>query len=187
AVRPDCANGREYRGGHLEPPGTRDRRSGEALFGARSRNGRIVRGIPRGKMTVRVSRRYSFPASHRLHSPELSDAKNYETYGKCNNPFGHGHNYEVELTVRGPVDPVTGRAVDLGWLDGLAEAQILTPFRHRNLNEEIAVFRSTVPTTENLAREMDRRLRMVWPEGGPALEKVRISETERNICEIANE
>jgi 6-pyruvoyltetrahydropterin/6-carboxytetrahydropterin synthase len=65
-------------------------------------------------MIVRLTRRYSFPAAHRLHSPALSDARNVETYGRCNNPFGHGHNYEVELTVRGKVNEVTGRAVDPG-------------------------------------------------------------------------
>jgi 6-pyruvoyltetrahydropterin/6-carboxytetrahydropterin synthase len=139
-------------------------------------------------MTVRVRRRYSFPASHRLHSASLSDSENMETYGKCNNPFGHGHNYEVELTVRGTVDPVTGRAVDLALLDGLAEAEILAPFRYRDLNKEIPVFRTVVPTTENLALEMDRRLRTAWrehfPAGGPELEKIRIWETERNICEV---
>ena len=138
-------------------------------------------------MTVRVSKRYTFAASHRLHSAVMSDAENVETYGKCNNPFGHGHNYEVELTVRGAVDRVTGRAVDLSLLDRIAEAQILAPFRFRNLNEEIPLFRTTVPTTENLALEVDRRLRTAWPEtfppGGAQLEKVRIWETDRNICE----
>jgi 6-pyruvoyltetrahydropterin/6-carboxytetrahydropterin synthase len=139
-------------------------------------------------MTVHVSRRYAFCASHRLHSPALSDAANRTLYGKCNNPFGHGHNYEVELTVRGKVDPVTGRAVDLGALDRLAEAQILAPFRFRNLNEEVEAFRREVPTTENLASEVLRRLAESWPAelttSGVQLEKVRIWETERNICEI---
>ncbi len=140
-------------------------------------------------MTVHLSRRYTFAASHRLHSHQLSDAENRAIYGKCNNPNGHGHNYEVELTVRGEVDPVTGRAVDLFALDRLAEAQILRPFRYRNLNEEIEAFRLVVPTTENMAFEVDRRLRAVWaevfPDAGPRLEKVRIWETERNICEIS--
>jgi 6-pyruvoyltetrahydropterin/6-carboxytetrahydropterin synthase len=139
-------------------------------------------------VTVRLTRRYSFPASHRLHSPAMSDAKNLEVYGKCNNPFGHGHNYEVELTVRGTVDLVTGRAIDLTLLDGMVEAQVFSAFRYRNLNEEIPAFRTLVPTTENLAREMDRRLRIAWagsfPAGGPELEKIRIWETDRNICEI---
>jgi len=141
-------------------------------------------------MTVRLSKRYAFAASHRLHSPALSDEANRETYGKCNNPHGHGHNYEVELTVCGAVNPVTGRVVELGLLDELAEKQILAPFRYRNLNEEVAAFRTAVPTTENLGLEVDRRLRVAWPEtfgsGGPRLEKVRIRETDRNICEITD-
>jgi len=139
-------------------------------------------------VTVRLSRRYAFFASHRLHSAALTLEQNRATFGKCNNPYGHGHNYEVELTVRGAVDAVTGRVVDLDLLDRLAEEQILAPFRYRNLNEEVAVFRTLVPTTENLGAEVDRRLREAWgrtfPGGGPALEKVRIRETDRNICEI---
>jgi 6-pyruvoyltetrahydropterin/6-carboxytetrahydropterin synthase len=139
-------------------------------------------------MTVRLSRKYGFAASHRLHSPALSDEENRRAYGKCNNPHGHGHNYEVEITVRGEVDRITGRAVDLRRLDRIAEEQILKPLRYRNLNEEVPVFREVVPTTENLAAELDRRLRSAWPEvfpeGGPVLEKLRIWETERNICEI---
>lgn len=139
-------------------------------------------------MTVLVSRRYGFAAAHRLHSPALSDEQNRETYGKCNNPHGHGHNYEVVVTVRAKVDPRTGRAVDLGVLDRLAEAEVVAPFRHRNLNEELAVFRNTVPTTENLALEMDRRLREAWGKAfaadGPSFEKLRIRETDRNICEV---
>jgi 6-pyruvoyltetrahydropterin/6-carboxytetrahydropterin synthase len=139
---------------------------------------------------VRLSRRYAFFASHRLHSVALTEEQNRETFGKCNNPHGHGHNYEVELTVRGTVDPVTGRVVDLDLLDRLAEEQILTPFRYRNLNEEVAVFRTVVPTTENLGSEVDRRLRESWvgtfSADGPVLEKVRIRETDRNICEIVH-
>jgi len=139
-------------------------------------------------MTVRLTRKYGFAASHRLHARALSDEENRRTYGKCNNPHGHGHNYEVEITVRGQVDSRTGRAVDLGRLDGIAEEQILKPLRYRNLNEEVPAFHEVVPTTENLAAELDRRLRSAWPEvfpeGGPVLEKLRIWETERNICEI---
>jgi 6-pyruvoyltetrahydropterin/6-carboxytetrahydropterin synthase len=139
-------------------------------------------------MTVRLTRKYGFAASHRLHSPALSDEENRRTYGKCNNPHGHGHNYEVEITVRGEVDAVTGRMVDIRALDGLAEEQILKPLRYRNLNEEVPIFRDLVPTTENLAAELDRRLRSAWPEAfapaGPVFEKLRIWETERNICEI---
>jgi 6-pyruvoyltetrahydropterin/6-carboxytetrahydropterin synthase len=141
-------------------------------------------------MTVRLSRRYGFAASHRLHSYALSDAENLATYGKCNNPHGHGHNYEVELTVRGLVDGVTGRVIDLSELDRLTEEQILTPFRWRNLNEEVAAFRAAPPTTENLATEIDRRLRAAWDgcfgETAARLETVSIHETDRNICKVSD-
>jgi 6-pyruvoyltetrahydropterin/6-carboxytetrahydropterin synthase len=137
---------------------------------------------------VRLTRRYGFSASHRLHSSQLSDAENTVVYGKCNNPEGHGHNYEIELVVRGPVDPVTGRVADLTALDELTRREILAPLGHRNLNEEVAAFRDAVPTTENLACELDRRLRAAWPAvfryGRPELELIRIRETDRNICEI---
>jgi 6-pyruvoyltetrahydropterin/6-carboxytetrahydropterin synthase len=141
-------------------------------------------------MTVRLGRRYGFAASHRLHSPALSDAENQATFGKCNNPFGHGHNYEIEVTVRGRVSALTGRAVDLTTLDALMEAEILKPLRYRNLNEEVEAFRTAVPTTENLAVEVDRRLRHAWSarfgEEGPQLERVSIHETDRNICEVSD-
>jgi len=140
-------------------------------------------------MMVHLSRKYGFSATHRLHALGLSDAENRAVYGKCNNPNGHGHNYEVEITVAGPVDAVTGRAVDLAALDALAAREVIDPLRYRNLNEEVAAFRSVVPTTENLTFELDRRLRAAWagtfPSGLPRLEKIRIWETERNICDLS--
>jgi 6-pyruvoyltetrahydropterin/6-carboxytetrahydropterin synthase len=140
-------------------------------------------------MKVYLSRRYGFSATHRLHAAGLSDADNRAVYGKCNNPNGHGHNYEVEITVAGLVDGVTGRAVSLAALDALAEREVIGPLRYRNLNVEVEAFRATVPTTENLTSEVDRRLRAAWawafPEGLPTLEKIRIWETERNICEVS--
>jgi 6-pyruvoyltetrahydropterin/6-carboxytetrahydropterin synthase len=140
-------------------------------------------------VTVSLSRKYTFCASHRLHSSALTDDENRAIYGKCNNPNGHGHNYEVEVTVRGAVDRVTGRVVALDLLDRLVDEQILAPLRYRNLNEEIDAFRTAVPTTENLAFEVERSLQSVWAgifgDAGPGLERVRIWETERNICEVA--
>src|SRR5665213_1129007 len=100
-------------------------------------------------MTVYVSRKYGFSATHRLHAATLTDAENRAVYGKCNNPNGHGHNYEVEITVAGPVDGVTGRAVSLASLDALAAREVIEPLRYRNLNEEVEAFRTRVPTTEN--------------------------------------
>jgi 6-pyruvoyltetrahydropterin/6-carboxytetrahydropterin synthase len=140
-------------------------------------------------MTVYLSRKYGFSAAHRLHAAALSDEENRAIFGKCNNPNGHGHNYELEITVAGPVDGVTGRAVSLQKLDAVLAKEVVGPLRYRNLNEEVAAFRTAVPTTENLTFEVERRLRAAWPAafpaGVPRLEKIRIWETERNICEIS--
>lgn len=138
---------------------------------------------------IRVTRKYRLSASHRLHSPALSDAENREIYGKCNNPYGHGHNYEIAVSVRGPLDSRSGRAVDIELLDGLVRRQVLEPFDHRNLNEEVAAFRSDAPTSENLGREIVRRLKQNWsavfPSGESRLEKVFIAETSRNAFEVS--
>jgi 6-pyruvoyltetrahydropterin/6-carboxytetrahydropterin synthase len=140
----------------------------------------------------RVTRLYRFSASHRLHSPALTETENVSLYGKCNNPYGHGHNYVVEVSARGPLDAVTARAVDTRLLDSLVEREVLAPLDHRNLNDGVDAFASTVPTSENLAVEICRRLEKNWstvfPGEWPRLEKVRIAETARNIFEIgANE
>jgi len=139
---------------------------------------------------TRVTRKYRFSSSHRLHAVSLSDGENRELYGKCDNPYGHGHNYEIEISARGPVDPRSGRTLDPALLDRLVEEQVLQPFDHRNLNAEVAAFQDIVPTTENLAREIFRRLKTNWkssfPGAWPVLEKIRIAETPRNIFEISD-
>lgn len=136
----------------------------------------------------RVTRRYEFAASHRLHAPQLSDEENRRLYGKCNNPYGHGHNYVVEVSARGPVDEASGRAVDVAALDRLVKRGVIAQVEHRNLNEELPEFAGIVPTSENLAAEICRRLKHEWrtefPGEWPKLEKVRIAETPRNIFEI---
>lgn len=138
---------------------------------------------------IRVTRRYHFAASHRLHAPSLSDGENRALYGKCNNPFGHGHNYVLEVSVRGPLEERTGRAVDLGRLDELVRRLVVEPFSHRNLNEEVEAFRAEVPTSENLGREVARRLKQDWasafPGEWPRLERICINETSRNIFEVS--
>ena len=135
----------------------------------------------------RVTRTYRFAASHRLHAPQLSDEENRQLYGKCNNPFGHGHNYVLEVTARGPLDG-SGRALDTGRLDQLVEHQVLAPFSHRNLNLDVNSFEGRVPTSENLAAEICRRLKENWgaafPGEWPRLDRVRIAETDRNIFEV---
>jgi 6-pyruvoyltetrahydropterin/6-carboxytetrahydropterin synthase len=133
---------------------------------------------------VRVTRTYRFAAAHRLHAAALSADENREIFGKCNNPFGHGHNYLVEVAFRGAVDASTGRAADPPALDRLIAEQVLAPFHHANLNEDVPEFRGTVPTTENLALVIERRLRAHWKpvfgEHGPALDYVRVQETKNN-------
>jgi 6-pyruvoyltetrahydropterin/6-carboxytetrahydropterin synthase len=137
---------------------------------------------------IRVTRRYEFSASHRLHAAGLSDQENWRLYGKCNNPFGHGHNYVLEVSVRGPVDARSGRAVDPAALDRLVGERVLQAFDHKNLNEQIEAFDRVVPTTENLGLLIHARLKQAWPGvfpgPWPQLEKVRIAETERNIFEV---
>ena len=137
---------------------------------------------------IRVTQKFRFSASHRLHAAELSEDANRELYGKCNNPYGHGHNYEIEVTARGPVDDMTGRAVDLRLLERLVREHVVGPLDQKSLNADVAEFQAKVPTTENLAIEIYRRLTQAWrsvfPGEWPVLERVRIVETARNIFEI---
>jgi len=137
---------------------------------------------------ISVTRRYRFCASHRLHVAGFDEKANDELFGKCNNPFGHGHNYEVEITVAGPIDAPTGRAVDLAALDALVNRTVVFRYDHRNLNEELPEFATLVPTTENLGVEIERHLKREWhsvfPNATPRLERIRIFETERNIFEL---
>ena len=136
----------------------------------------------------RVTRRYRFAASHRLYSPELSEDENLRVYGKCAYPYGHGHNYELEVSALGPAEAVSGRAADRARLDQLVATQVLMPFDHRNLNLEVDSFQRVVPTSENLGIEICRRLKRNWESvfagEWPKLEKVRIEETPRNIFEV---
>jgi 6-pyruvoyltetrahydropterin/6-carboxytetrahydropterin synthase len=127
-----------------------------------------------------LTRRYRFAASHRLHSPKLSAEENRRIYGKCDNPYGHGHNYVVEVTLAGPVDPATGMIVNLGDLDPFVEREVIEMFDHKYLNEEVPEFQASVPTTENVCREIYRRLKN-FPAA--RLERVRIEETSKNSFE----
>jgi 6-pyruvoyl-tetrahydropterin synthase len=133
---------------------------------------------------MRLTRRYRFAASHRLHSGDLTEAENYDLYGKCNNPYGHGHNYILEVGVRGPVDSVSGRVVSLGALDDLVRAHVLDVFDHKDMNRDVAAFREVVPTTENLSLEIERRLRDAWHFPDAALDRIKVQETKRNSFEL---
>ena len=131
-------------------------------------------------MKLSLTKLYCFSASHRLHSPELTEEENQRMYGKCNNPYGHGHNYVVEVTLTGPVDPRTGMIANLGELDPFVEREVVEAFDQKYLNEEVPEFRISVPTTENVAREIYRRLK-TFPTA--RLERVRIQETSNNSFE----
>ena len=131
---------------------------------------------------MRLTRRYRFSASHRLNSEALTPAENAQLYGKCNNPFGHGHDYVLDVSVEGPVD-ATGQIVDRSALDALVQERVLGHVDHRNLNCDLSELQSQVATTENLAFAIERMLARNWTL--PArLARVRISETARNTFEL---
>jgi 6-pyruvoyltetrahydropterin/6-carboxytetrahydropterin synthase len=137
-----------------------------------------------GDLTIALGRRYRFAASHRLHTDKLSEQENSRVYGKCNNPFGHGHNYVVEIIVSGTVNPATGMIVNLADLDGFVERQVIEAFDHKSLNEDVLAFRERVPTTENVCIEIFQRLKD-FPLA--KLERVRVEETSNNAFEYAGE
>ena len=135
-------------------------------------------------MTAHLTRRYMFSASHRLHSEEMSERENRATYGKCNNPFGHGHNYMLEVTVSGEIDDQTGMVCNLVDLDGFVHAQILERYDHQNLNL-LTEFTRQVPTTENLCIAIFEIVKRGFKQAH--LDKVRIEETMMNSFEYSGE
>lgn len=131
---------------------------------------------------MRLTRRYRFSASHRLNSDALTPGENARLYGKCNNPFGHGHDYVLDVSVEGPLD-ASGQIVDRNALDSLVQERVLGKVDHRNLNCDLTELHSQVATTENLAFAIERMLVRNWTL--PArLARVRISETARNTFEL---
>lgn len=135
-------------------------------------------------MKISLTRRYRFAASHRLHSPTLSEVENERIYGKCNNPYGHGHNYALEVTITGPVDQDTGMIANLGDLDPFVRREVIEAFDYKYLNEDVPEFQAMVPTTENVCREIHRRLMKFSPA---RVERVRIEETSKNSFEYIAE
>ena len=137
---------------------------------------------------TRVTRRYKFVASHRLHSSRFSADENRELYGKCNNPHGHGHDYILEVSVGGPLDAISGQVVNLISLDRLVDAQVINDFDYKYLNADVGEFQELVPTSENILRVIEERLAAHWqsvfPGNGPRLEAIRLRETKRNVFEL---
>lgn len=126
-------------------------------------------------MTMLITRRAEFSASHFYWSDRLSPEENARIFGKCANRNGHGHNYTLEVTVRGEVDPVTGFVLDLKDLKEIMRREVVDAYDHRHLNLELPEFRHAVPTTENIAIAIWNRLRERIP--GAALHRVRVYET----------
>jgi len=135
-------------------------------------------------MKAHLTRRYLFSASHRLHSAEMSPEENVSTYGKCNNPHGHGHNYTLEVTVSGQVEPSTGMVCNLVDLDGFIEREVLSRYDLENLNT-LQEFAQTVPTTENLCIEIYEIMQRGFHHAH--LERVRLEETMMNSFEYAGD
>lgn len=137
---------------------------------------------------VRLTRRYRFSASHRLHARELSQAENARLYGKCNNPYGHGHDYVLAVTVVGDVDPVSGVLVPIRKLDELVESKVIKLFNNRNINMDVPHFKDVVPTTENLAAVIAGLIQAGWRDlfggFGAQLDRIHIQETDRNGFEV---
>ena len=135
-------------------------------------------------LKVELGRRYRFSASHRLHTAHLSEEENNRVFGKCSNPYGHGHNYVVEVSVSGDVDPATGMLANLADLDAFVQSQVLDEFDHKSLNEDVPAFRDRVPTTENVCMEIFQRLKS-FPKA--KLERIRVEETGKNSFEYAGD
>lgn len=131
---------------------------------------------------VNLTRGYQFSAAHRLHSNAMSDEENYQVFGKCNNPYGHGHNYELEVTVSGTPDRRTGMIIDLSQLDRIVNEEVIDKFDHKHLNQEVPPFDELNPTSENVAKVIYERL-------SPRLsalvnfDKVLLRETPRSFFE----
>jgi len=132
---------------------------------------------------ITVFRKEHFNAAHRLHNSNLSDEENETIYGKCNNEYCHGHNYELEVRVRGENDPVTGYVIDMKILSDLIKTHVLEPFDHKNLNEQVDEFKTLIPTAENIAVVIYNKLRPHIDSSKELL--ITLYETPRNYVTYA--
>ena len=134
---------------------------------------------------VTVTRRLHFNAAHRVHNPALSDAENTELFGKCNNPNWHGHNYVLEVSVRGAIDERSGYVIDLGRLKTIVQREVIDRVDHRNMNVDVDFMRGINPTAENIIVACWRALEPVVAPG--RLTRLRLWETENNHVEYEGE
>jgi 6-pyruvoyltetrahydropterin/6-carboxytetrahydropterin synthase len=125
-----------------------------------------------------VTARLTFSAAHRLHNPKYDADWNRRTYGKCDNPRGHGHNYAIQVSVKGTIDPETGMVIDLKTLKDIVRRQIIDRVDHTSLNEDVEFLRGVIPTAENLARAFWQQLAPAITDG--ILYEIALQETEKN-------
>lgn len=127
-----------------------------------------------------ITRQVHFSAAHRLHCPKLSAAENEQIYGLCNNANGHGHNYDLYVTIKGEPDPLTGMIMDLKELKTIINREIVKPMDHKHLNDDVPFLKNIVPTAENLAIAIWQRLEDKIPHG--KLYEIKLYETPRNVA-----
>lgn len=142
----------------------------------------LIRELP----MVRLSQKFEFSASHRLHSPRLSDEQNRSVYGKCNNPHGHGHNYEVQVTLRGEPDP-RGVLIDIPAFERIVGQTVIDRFDHKHLNLETAEFRDVIPSVENIAKVIYHLLKPEFEKERARLASVTVWETPKTWSEYGEE
>jgi 6-pyruvoyltetrahydropterin/6-carboxytetrahydropterin synthase len=135
-------------------------------------------------MEASLTLKTHFSAAHRLALPELSYEENCEIYGKCARPNGHGHNYHLEVSVVGEIDPTTGMIVDLMAFQKVIDDLVVEPFDHTFLNKDIPYFAKVVPTAENIALHIAQLLQQPLADLGVELDKVKLIESPNNSCEI---
>ena len=135
---------------------------------------------------VRLSQKFEFSATHRLHNPALSDEENCQTFGKCNNPHGHGHNYEVQVTLCGKPN-ASGVLIDIPAFETIVAKAVIDRFDHKNLNVELPEFRDLIPTVENITQVIYRLLKPGFMDTGANLSSVTVWETPKTWCEYSEE
>ncbi len=163
--------------------GNNPRRRGDRPVAPTAHGARSELPIPGGR--VYFSRRYQFAAAHRMFRPEYSDAENARVFGKCSNPRGHGHNYQLTVTVAGEVDPKTGFCIDLAQLDKVVKERVLDRYDHRHLNLDTEDYTEQVATGENIAQQIWRLLEPALPPG--ALHRIQLWETPNNSFDYYGE
>lgn len=131
---------------------------------------------------IRLNQKFEFSASHRLHNPSLSDEENRRLFGKCNNPFGHGHNYELRVTLTGQPDD-NGRLIDLPVFERLVDQAVIARLDHKNLNVEVSEFSTLIPTVENIAKVIYQMLKPKFANERAQLASVTVWETPKTWCE----